>query len=108
MSGQTSATGGITYTTSWGQSTSSQEEVFDTLIVDRSVGGIARIRSVVPLANIKKVFKINHNVLTLAEKNAIHTFYTTYRDSDIDLLWKPDTLHYAVRFSDVFGYKIPL
>ena len=74
MSGQTSATGGITYTTSWGQSTSSEEVVYDSLIVDRSVGGIMRVRSSVPLANIKKIFKICHNVLTLAEKNAVHTF----------------------------------
>jgi hypothetical protein len=45
-------------------------------------------------------------VLSLAEKTALHTFYTTYRDSNLDLLWKPDNLHYAVKFIEVPQYTI--
>jgi hypothetical protein len=106
MAGQAAATGGITYPTAGGQSTTSDELNYDNLIVDRSVGGIVRVRSTVPLANIKKVFIVIHSVLTLTEKTALETFYKTYRDSNLDLLWKADNLHYAVRFIDIPKYTM--
>jgi len=106
MSGQAGATGGIVYPTTWGQSTGSEEVPFDNLISDRSFGGVIRVRSTVPLANIKNVFTVVHSVLTLAEKTAVQAFYAAYRDSNIDLLWKPDNLHYAVRFIEVPTYVI--
>lgn len=106
MSGQANATGGIVYPTGWGQSTGSEELVFDNLIVDRSFGGILRVRSTVPLTSIRKTFTVVHSVLTLTEKTDVQNFYTTYRDSNLDLLWKPDNLHYAVRFIEPPTYVI--
>jgi hypothetical protein len=106
MAGQSGATGGIVYPTSYGQSSKSDETVFDNIITDRSVGGVIRRRSTVPRANIKKVFTVVHEVVSLTEKTAIQTFYETNRDSNIDLLWKPDALHYAVIFIDVPKYTM--
>lgn len=106
MAGQAGATGGIVYPTAWGVASGSTEEDYDNIIVDRSFGGVIRVRSTVPLANIKKTFVVVHSILTLAQKQALESFYKTYRDSDLDLYWKPDNLHYAVRFIDVPKYSI--
>lgn len=106
MSGQANPTGGVVYPTAWGVATGSSEDFYDNVITDRSFGGIIRIRSTVPLANIKKVFNVVHSVLTLTQRNDLETFYKTYRDAELDLTWKPDTLHYAVRFIDVPKFTI--
>lgn len=106
MARSLSPTGGILYTTTWGQSSESEELVYDNLTVDRSFGGIVRVRSSVPLANILKTFRIVHSVLTLAEKEALHTFYTTYRDSTLDFKWKADSYYYPTRFIEPPKYTM--
>lgn len=106
MAGSVTPTGGVVYPTDWGVAVGSEEITYDNLTTDRSFGGVIRIRSSVPLANIKKTFKVVHSALTTTQKIALETFYKTYRDSVLDLLWTPDGLYYATKIVDVPKYTI--
>jgi len=85
----------------YGQSIESTQEDYDDLQKDRTFAGILKTRSLVPVANIKKIFNVVHPYLTLTEKTALMSYYTTNRDATFSFTWKADNVAYNVKFTSI-------
>jgi hypothetical protein len=90
-----------TYSTTYSQAVESEESIYDEIIVDRTVAGLPRTRVLIPVVNIKNVFKVVHPVLTLTQKNDVITFYKNNRDLDFYFTWKANSTQYLVRYTSV-------
>ena len=78
------------------QSVESTEELYDNLIVDRTTGGIIKVRSLVPVEHMGKIFNVVHPAITLEQKNLIQEFYKVNRDHVFDFIWAADGETYTV------------
>lgn len=90
-----------TYSSTYSQSVESEEMLYDEIIVDRTVAGGIKTRASIPVANVKKQFKVIHPVLTLAQKDDVITFYKNNRDQDFYFTWKANSTQYLVRYIGV-------
>lgn len=79
------------------QSEDSTVETVDNLQVDRATNGLLRGRATYSAP--KKRFLIRHRRLTVAEADAIDTYYAAHRTEAFDFVWAKDGATYSVMFT---------
>ena len=83
---------------SLGQSKNSTEERISGISVDRATNGSIRARSY--FTSIKKVFSVEHSVITTAQKLALESFYDSNKNNSFDFLWVLDNTTYVCIFTE--------
>lgn len=82
---------------SLGQTMGSEPEIVDDVRIERATNGTLRGRALWPAQ--KRRFRIEHNGVAPAERDAVLSFYATHRATTFEFTWAGDGQVYVVVFA---------
>lgn len=80
------------------QTTASRETQLTGRQLDRATNGAAKVRLF--FATTKRVFNVNHALMTSAQKAQLDAFYAANATNSFDFVWAGDSATYTVIFGD--------